>query len=160
MVGAFGEVQVMDWGLAKLIRSAEFGMRNEEGVAATRSGTSNEPSLIQTDRTPDSATLAGSVMGTPSYMPPEQAKGEIDRTDARSDVFSLGAILCELLTGQPPYSGTFDEVRARSIIGYVKPALDRLAKCGAEDELISLTTRCLEPDPANRPADNAVQQQA
>jgi serine/threonine protein kinase len=69
--------------------------------------------VIEIGRTPDSATLAGSIMGTPAYMPPEQAKGDVGTTDERSDVFALGAILCELLTGKPPYTGSFDEIRAR-----------------------------------------------
>ncbi len=55
----------------------------------------------------------GSVMGTPPYMPPEQAAGEVDRLDERADVFALGAILCEILTGKPPYAGTEREVLRR-----------------------------------------------
>ena len=51
-------------------------------------------------------TASGSVMGTPAYMPPEQALGKIDSMDERADVFGLGAILCEILTGNPPYVGT------------------------------------------------------
>ncbi|MFO0851373.1 MAG: protein kinase [Gemmataceae bacterium] len=148
MVGAFGEVQVMDWGLAKVL-----GVSREAPPAVADPPAE---SVIETDRAPDSHTRAGSVLGTPAYMPPEQAGGEVDRTDRRADVFALGAVLCELLTGRPPYQGrSTDEVKALAVLGHVQPALDALAGCGADSDLVGLAARCLAADPEHRPADAA-----
>jgi hypothetical protein len=104
MVGRFGEVQVLDWGLAIVLRRADCGMRNEDRPTAERTpGSSNPQSAICTPQSQE--TAGGSVMGTPAYMAPEQANGEWDRADERLDVFGLGGILCTILTGQPPYVG-------------------------------------------------------
>ena len=60
-------------------------------------------------------TEAGALLGTPAYMPPEQANGDIAHLDRRADVFGLGAILCEILTGKPPYVGrSSKEVRRKA----------------------------------------------
>jgi Flp pilus assembly protein TadD len=93
-------------------------------------------------------------MGTPAYMPPEQARGEVARIDARSDVFGLGAVLCEVLTGQPPYVGRDPlSVFGRAERADLAEARARLAGCGADPELLGLARSCLAPDPAGRPRD-------
>ena len=109
MVGAFGEVQVMDWGLAKVLPPAALPTRRSRDRQQGQSIIQTLRSSGDSDATlgdVGSQTQMGSVMGTPAYMPPEQALGEIDHLDERADVFGLGAILCEILTGQPPYVGT------------------------------------------------------
>jgi Flp pilus assembly protein TadD len=148
MVGQFGEVQVMDWGLAKVHSESP----PEPGARA--SGATVAQSLVETDRSsdPGSYTQAGSVLGTPAYMSPEQAGGEIDKLDERADVFGLGAVLCEILTGHPPYRDrTADAVRLRAVRGQLDDAFARLDGCGADPELIDLCKRCLSPEREARP---------
>ena len=160
MVGAFGEVQVMDWGLAKVLSNG--GVADEHKARDRRQG----QSIIQTLRTGlssnlpqdvgavDSQTQMGSVMGTPAYMPPEQALGEIDQLDERADVFGLGAILCEILTGDPPYVGEDrTQIFWLASQGRLGPCFMRLDKSGADSELIGVTKRCLGLEPADRPRD-------
>ena len=154
MVGAFGEVQVMDWGLAKVL--AEGGIADEE--RASRQHQPVEGTVIRTSRSSGSGfgtdTEAGSVLGTPAYMPPEQANGDIANLDRRADVFGLGAILCEILTREPPYVGrSSEEVRRKACNGDLAEAMARLDGCGADDELIALTKRCLAAEASDRPKD-------
>jgi serine/threonine-protein kinase len=150
MVGAFGEVQVMDWGLAK-VRSV-FGRGSENRADAARF---SEPRLNEEgelDREP-AHTVAGAILGTPAFMAPEQARGEVEQLDERCDVFGLGAILCVTLTGQPPYRGSSDAVQIRAERGELDEALVRLAACGADEELLDLTRRCLAARKEDRPCD-------
>ncbi|MFO0850363.1 MAG: serine/threonine-protein kinase [Gemmataceae bacterium] len=152
MVGAFGEVQVMDWGLAKVLASGG----RQPPVGADPEATAPGTAIVPT-RDADEATRAGSVLGTPAYMPPEQAIGAVDQIDARSDVFGLGAILCAVLTGQPPYVGADAEsTRQLAARGKLDDAFARLAACGAEPELVALCKRCLSPEKGDRPADAGV----
>jgi tetratricopeptide (TPR) repeat protein len=147
MVGAFGEVQVMDWGLAKVLK--EGGVADERKVQPPE-----EVSVIRTARSTGSGSESrvGSVFGTPAYMAPEQARGAVDRLDERCDVFGLGAILCQLLTGQPPYTGRdSDEVYRKAAAGDTAEALARLTGCGADPELVEIAKHCLADGPAERP---------
>jgi len=147
MVGSFGEVQVMDWGLAKVLKGGSVADESpsqpaseESAVATVRSGSNLDGSQ------------AGSIMGTPAYMAPEQAVGDLERVDRRADVFGLGSILCEILTGQPAYtgSGAMDIVH-KAMRGETADTLARLDGCGAESDLIALARDCLAPGREDRP---------
>ena len=165
MVGAFGEVQVMDWGLAKVL--SEGGVADEKRANDNRTNLS----IIQTIRSLGSDTPAGwessagshtqmgSVMGTPAYMAPEQALGEIDRLDQRSDVFGLGAILCEILTGHPPYTGEDHiDVFRKASRAKLNECFERLESVGSngpevDGDLVQLVRNCLEAEPDDRVRD-------
>jgi superkiller protein 3 len=129
MVGAFGEVQVMDWGLAKVRKPGENGQAPE--IAAPAPGGEGPA---------PGRTREGAVLGTYGYMAPEAARGEVGALDERCDVFGLGAILCVVLTGQPPGAKLAD-------------ALARLEGSGADAELLWLARECLAAEPAGRPRD-------
>jgi tetratricopeptide (TPR) repeat protein len=144
MVGKYGEVQVMDWGLAKVLDEASRERKRPEDGPTAATGTffPGSPGLSQ----------AGSVLGTPAYMPPEQARGQIDKLDERADVFGLGAILCEVLTGSPPFSrGETSVLIRRSARGEVGEAFSRLDGCGADSELVALARDCLAAEACDRP---------
>ena len=123
MVGPFGEVLVMDWGVAKVLSG---GSESSEGRPSAENA-----SVVALSRAPE--TAHGTVLGTPGYMAPEQARGEIDRIDERSDVFGLGAILRFLLNGRGPGEG---------------------ATAGAEivvpRALAAICAKAMSPEPADR----------
>lgn len=132
MVGEFGEVQVMDWGLGRELRNADCGLRNEE------------PPGTHAD-----LTRVGVIMGTPGYMAPEQARGE--PLDARADVFALGSMLATVLTGQPAFVGnTMQETIDKAATADLADVLARLDACGAEQELLTLAKKCLTADSGKR----------
>ena len=141
MVGEFGEVQVMDWGLST---SASLGGDEFSQPPIRNCGGEDHPTAPHIPH-------SGVIAGTPAYMPPEQVEG---RYCQRSDVFSLGAILCEVLTGTPPYAGdSLLEVYEMSREADLAGAYQRLNDCQADSELISLAKQCLQPVSQDRPAD-------
>lgn len=133
MVGEFGETVVLDWGLAKV-----KGMKDERAREIEK-----DIELLKASK--DGETVEGKPIGTPAYMPPEQADGRIEDIDERSDVWSLGAVLYEILTEKPP----FDGANAYEIIGKVisltpKPVIE-ISK-DAPAELAAVAERCLSHD--------------
>jgi serine/threonine protein kinase/pSer/pThr/pTyr-binding forkhead associated (FHA) protein len=99
MLGDFGEVLVMDWGLAKLLR------RDDLVGKATDETMRSKVRPVPEAGSDGLGTVDGSIMGTPQYMAPEQARGEVDALDARTDIYALGAILFHLLYLRSPVSG-------------------------------------------------------
>ncbi len=161
MVGAFGEVQVMDWGLAKRLPREHTAAPAPPGATAALdpAGDEKETLVANPVANPDSGgshTQAGEVIGTLAYMSPEQARGEIHELDERCDVFGLGAILCTILTGGPPYVGSdrsalFQQAQEGDLAG----AWARLDASGADPELVHLARECLAPKKEDRPRDAA-----
>jgi serine/threonine-protein kinase len=126
MVGDFGQVYLMDWGLAKLIKS--------------------EPASGQ-----GSMMNAPGPVGTPHYMAPEQARGNPKDVDARSDVFGLGALLFELLSGQPPVGdGDPNSIIKRAAAGQVISIDKACERIGVSRRIRAIAERATQADPAKR----------
>jgi serine/threonine protein kinase len=116
MIGSFGEVLVMDWGLAKNLTTA----RKENAPEAPM-----VPEAL-VNRVPDDLrgfeTMHGLIVGTPPYISPEQARGELDKIDERSDIYVLGGILYAILTLRPPVEGeTVHEVVEKIVTSTIAP---------------------------------------
>lgn len=136
MVGPFGVVKVMDWGVAQLLSG-----RGKPTVVAKAHGADAPRSESQPE-----------VIGTPAYMSPEQAQGDARSIDEQTDVFGLGGILCAILTGEAPYTGSRTrKVCARAARGDLADAFGRLDASPAARELVSLAKWCLAPHRSSRP---------
>lgn len=162
MLGDFGEVYVMDWGLAKVLDHGVPVMKpaSERAAGSRQESTGAEPAgkhtsqtnTVTTDRMEDSdLTQDGAVLGTPAYMPPEQAEGRLHDIGPRSDVYSLGAILYEVLTLQPPIStkGGVQAMLKRVTEGEIVPP-ESVAGRRVPRELAAIAMKALATDPENR----------
>jgi len=121
MVGDYGEVLAVDWGLAKVLRGA-----TEEPTPPVKAG---ELAVSTAQTGGERFTIDGAIQGSLAYMAPEQALGKLSEIDARTDVFGLGAILYEVLTGVPPYPGSsLEEVLRRAQLAEVPSLAERAPK--------------------------------
>jgi len=149
MVGRFGQVFVMDWGLARV--------EGEEDPHATRlapaEGRRLSSELRDTPKLGDSPvlTLDGDVMGTPQYMPPEQARGEVSKLGPAADVYAVGALLYEWLAGHPPYVEPGMRPTPWSLVHAVREGPPRaLGGESVDSELAAICERAMRRDPAER----------
>ncbi len=133
ILGHYGETMVIDWGLAKVQGEGdESDRRLAEGLRQIR-------------EVDDSQTVFGAALGTPAYMAPEQALGQLDGIDHQSDIYSLGAMLYELLTGAPPFSGGHPHrVMLRVVEEPLTPVRQRAP--GAPAELAAVAEKALHKD--------------
>lgn len=156
MVGSFGEVQVMDWGMAKRLTRQSPGARSDHGTQAVASAapTTEVETVLVADAEADTGaelTHEGDILGTPAFMSPEQARGEVDALGPATDIYSLGAILYVVLTGQPPVSGSVPEILAQLRSGaVVSPAA---INPQAPPPLVAICLKALAHDPQQRYAD-------
>ncbi|TAH36565.1 MAG: serine/threonine protein kinase [Planctomycetota bacterium] len=140
MVGGFGEVYVMDWGLARILDAPD---RKDIHIRTERQA--------QRAEAPDSPlyTVDGDVLGTPAYMPPEQALGNLEEVGPHSDVYSLGAMLYHLLAGHMPYASRKERLSNQAILMMVRQAapspLHRLAP-DVPAELLAITEKAMARD--------------
>jgi WD40 repeat protein/tRNA A-37 threonylcarbamoyl transferase component Bud32 len=152
LVGEFGETVVIDWGLAKDLASPDPSSSSGD---VHLSNLTTAPLSLTNSITPGrlmsgAETIAGAVVGTPAYMPPEQARGE--SVDERADVYALGALLYHVLVGAAPYTGK----SSRQIIAQVlaaPPAPLREREPGVPGDLVAIVEKAMARDPAKRYAD-------
>lgn len=139
MVGKFGETVVLDWGLAKVKDKTDDAASQMEETLKT----------LRLPAAKGHETHAGQVLGTPAYMSPEQAAGQIERIDERSDVYSLGAVLYTLLTGKYPYDGdNASEILNRLLVGPPRPVLE--VEPNAPPELAAICDRAMQREAEKR----------
>jgi eukaryotic-like serine/threonine-protein kinase len=138
MLGKFGETLVVDWGLAKPI----------ERTTDTPSAVKDELTLRPSSGSSVQATLHGATIGTPQYMSPEQAMGQLDRMGPASDVYSLGATLYCILTGHPPLADVSDvgEILRRVALGEISSARGLKADVPATLESICKKAMAVRPE--------------
>jgi serine/threonine protein kinase/tetratricopeptide (TPR) repeat protein len=134
VLGDYGEVVVLDWGLAKLMNQAEADVEAAPPVMASSEA---------------EATVHGQVLGTPAYMAPEQAEGRLDLLGPATDTYGLGAILYEILAGQPPFTGAETATVLRQVV-HKPPARPSTLASAVPPALEAICLKALTKKPSQR----------
>src|SRR5438132_10334831 len=143
VLGDYGEVIVLDWGMAKVLPAEAGSVVPEPAAEAVGLASRAEPPpRIEPSGMDDGQTVAGLVLGTPAYMPPEQAEGRHDLHDQRSDVYALGAILYEILTGVLPFEAPNTEALLEKV-RHEPPLMPRARKLGVPRPLEAVCLKAL-----------------
>lgn len=120
MLGRFGEVYVVDWGIAKIIgREDTHGLEMSQALTTILNHVDEQGGKVVDGASPH-MSYDGMVVGTPAYMAPEQARGQIRDVGTRTDVYAVGAILYEILTGAAPYTESGGSASSRTVLEAVK----------------------------------------
>ena len=155
MVGRYGEVYVMDWGLARMLDGKD---PRDLRMAAFQP---QSLTMLETDRRDHAKgdsdsplyTMDGAVVGTPAYMPPEQAKGALDQLGPRSDIYSVGAMLYQLMSGRKPYVPADERIDPYAVVcaiqqGPPRPIHELAPKAPAE--LMAICEKAMAREPEDR----------
>jgi serine/threonine protein kinase len=130
-----GHALVTDFGVAKAVRAARGGADRPEGLNGPR------------DLSTNALTTAGISLGTPTYMAPEQAVGDVD-VDHRADIYALGVVAYEMLAGAPPFTGTAQQLLAAHVMQTPESLASRRADL--PEQVTTAVMRCLEKEPSRR----------
>jgi serine/threonine protein kinase len=141
MVGSFGQVYLMDWGIARLLKGSR---PSDLSVDASAFG-------LPDDAWDDDGDQSRTVVGTPAYMAPEQARGALEEIDERTDVFGLGAILYRCLTNRAPFSAKSSAAAVElARAGVVPPPATLVPSLRLPPGLVRITMKALSKEPADR----------
>ena len=144
LIDAFDQPRITDFGLAKRLNAEHRSLVTDHSKGAGRS----DQSSVISDQLSD-LTVSGQVLGSPNYLPPEQAEGRHGRVGPPSDIYSLGAILYHLLTGRPPFQAESLTTLLKQVVE-TEPVAPRLLNPGIPRDLETICLKCLEKDVPRR----------
>ncbi|MBI4617423.1 MAG: SUMF1/EgtB/PvdO family nonheme iron enzyme [Planctomycetes bacterium] len=154
MLGSHGEVWVVDWGLVRT-RGAESSAPSA-AAGETRNLAGNvrnegKPDTTSISRRQQRMTSTGDFLGTPAYLSPEQAEGRLDRVGPPTDIYGLGGILYEILTGSPPHAGeALHKILASIVEGKIVPPSERAPRRRIRPQVEAICLKAMAFDPTTR----------